>query len=40
MAGMEKNVGKNKMMRISRQPLSVHITIDRKQPETVKYFAI
>jgi hypothetical protein len=33
--GMETNVGKIKVTRISRQPLLV-----QKQPETVEYFTI
>ena len=35
---MEKNVEKTKVMRISRQPSSVTITIDQKQLENVKCF--
>jgi len=30
--GMELNVGKTNLMRISRQPSPVKITIDQKQP--------
>ena len=36
--GMEMNVEKTKVMRISRQPSPVTITIDQKQLENVKYF--
>jgi ribosomal protein RSM22 (predicted rRNA methylase) len=36
--GMEMNVEKTKVMRISRQPLSVKIMVDRKQLENVEYF--
>ena len=36
--GMELNVEKTKVMRISRQPSSVKITIDQKQLENVKCF--
>ena len=36
--GMEINVEKTKVMRISRQPFPVKITIDRKQPENVESF--
>jgi len=36
--GMEMNVEKTKVMRISRQPSRVTITIDQKQLENVKYF--
>jgi hypothetical protein len=34
----EMNVGKPKVMRISRQPSPVHITIGQKQLENVEYF--
>ena len=36
--GMEMNVEKTKVMKISRQPSPVTITIDKKQLENVKYF--
>ena len=36
--GMEMNVEKTKIMRISRQPSPVKITIDQKQLENVKCF--
>jgi len=36
--GMEMNVEKKKVIRISRQPSPVTITIDQKQLEDVKYF--
>jgi hypothetical protein len=36
--GMEMNVEKTKVMRISRQPSPVQIMIDQKQPENVEYF--
>jgi hypothetical protein len=36
--GMEMNVEKTKVMRISRQPLPVQITVDQKQLENVEYF--
>ena len=36
--GMEINVEKTKVMRISRQPSTVTITIDQKQLENVKCF--
>jgi len=35
--GMEMNVEKTKVMRISRQPFAVQITIHQKQLENVKY---
>ena len=35
---MELNVGKNKVMRISRQPLPVKIIVDQKQLENVESF--
>jgi hypothetical protein len=38
--GMETNVGKINLMRISRQSLPAYIIIDQKQPETVEYFII
>jgi hypothetical protein len=38
--GMEMNVEKTKVMRISRQPSPVTITIDQKQLENVKCFNI
>jgi hypothetical protein len=34
----EINVEKIKMMKISRQPSSVEIKVDQKQPENVEYF--
>ena len=36
--GMERNVEKTKVMRISKQQSPVTITIDEKQLENVKYF--
>jgi hypothetical protein len=36
--GMEMNVGKAKVMRISRQPAQMKIMIDQKQLENVEYF--
>jgi hypothetical protein len=36
--GMEMNVGKTKVMKISRQPSPMKITIDQKQLENVEYF--
>jgi hypothetical protein len=36
--GMELNVEKTKLMRISRQPFPVKIMIDQKQLENVKSF--
>jgi len=36
--GMESNVEKTKVMRISKQPLPVKIIIDQKQLENVEYF--
>ena len=36
--GMEINVEKTKVMRISKQPSPVKITIDQKQLENVKCF--
>ena len=36
--GMEMNVEKSKVMRISRQPSPLRITIDQKQLENVEYF--
>jgi hypothetical protein len=36
--GMEMNVEKSKVMRISRQPAPMKITIDQKQLENVEYF--
>ena len=38
--GMEMNVEKTKVMRISRQPSPVTIMIDQKQLENVVYFNI
>jgi len=35
---MEMNVEKTKLMRISRQPFTVKIMINQKQPENVEYF--
>jgi hypothetical protein len=32
------NVEKMKVMRISRQPSSVEVKVDQKQPENVEYF--
>jgi hypothetical protein len=37
--GMEMNVEKIKVMRISRPTGAVHITIDQKQPENMEYFS-
>jgi len=36
--GIEMNVKKTKVIRISRQPSPLEIMIDQKQPENVKYF--
>jgi hypothetical protein len=36
--GMEINMGKRKVMRISRQPSPVQIMIDQRQAENVEYF--
>ena len=36
--GMETNVEKTKVMRISRQPSSLLIMLDQQQLENVKYF--
>jgi hypothetical protein len=36
--GMEMNVDKAKVMRISRQPSQLQITVYQKQPENVEYF--
>jgi hypothetical protein len=36
--GMEMNVEKTKVMRISRQPYPIKIMIDQKQLENVEYF--
>jgi len=36
--GMEMNVEKTKVMRISSQPSPVHIMIVQKQPENMEYF--
>jgi hypothetical protein len=36
--GMEMNVEKTKVMRISRQPFPLRIVIDPKQPNNMKYF--
>ena len=36
--GMEMNVEKTKIIRISRQPFPVKIMIDQKQLENVEYF--
>jgi hypothetical protein len=35
---MEINVEKTKVMRISRQPYAIKITIDQKQFENMEYF--
>jgi hypothetical protein len=35
---MEMNVGKTKVMKISRQPSPMKIMIDQKQLENVEYF--
>jgi hypothetical protein len=35
---MDINVEKNKVMGISKEPSSVQIMIENKQPENVKYF--
>jgi hypothetical protein len=37
--GMEMNVEKTKVMRISRQPSPMKIMIDQKQLENVEYFS-
>ena len=36
--GMEMNVEKTKVMRISRQPAPIKVMIDQKQLENVEYF--
>jgi hypothetical protein len=36
---MEKDVEKNKVMRISRQPSSIQIMTDQKQLENLKHFS-
>jgi hypothetical protein len=36
--GMEMNVEKNKVMRISRQPFPVELTVEQKQLENVESF--
>jgi hypothetical protein len=36
--GMELNVEKTKVMRISRQPFPVKLMIDQKQLENVEFF--
>jgi hypothetical protein len=36
--GMEINVEKTKLMKISRQPFPLKLTIDQKQMENVEYF--
>ena len=36
--GMEMDVGESKVMRISRQPFSIQIMIDCKQPTNVEFF--
>jgi hypothetical protein len=36
--GMEMNVEKTKVMKISRQPYTIQIMTDQKQLENVKYF--
>ena len=36
-SGMEKDVDKIKVMRISRQPSPVQILVDEKQPENLEY---
>jgi hypothetical protein len=36
--GMEINLGKDKVLGISRQPSAIQITIDQKQPDNVDYF--
>ena len=38
--GMEMNVEKTKVMRMSRQPFTVTIIIDQKQLENVEFFNI
>jgi hypothetical protein len=38
--GMEMNVEKTKVMRISRQPYQIKIMIDQKQLENVEYFNV
>jgi hypothetical protein len=37
--GMEMNVEKTEVMRISRQPYPIKIIIDQKQLENVEYFS-
>jgi hypothetical protein len=36
--GMEINVERTKVIRISKQPSPIQIKIDQKQPENVEYF--
>jgi hypothetical protein len=36
--GMEMNVEKNKVMKISRQPSPIQIMTEEKHPENVEYF--
>jgi hypothetical protein len=36
---MEMNVEKTQMLKISRQPSPIQITIGQKQPENVEYFS-
>ena len=36
--GIEMNMGKTKLMRISRQPFPIKIMIDQKQLESVESF--
>ena len=36
--GMEMDVAESKVMRISRQPSSIQIMTDYKQPKNVEYF--
>jgi hypothetical protein len=38
--GMEMNVEETKAMRTSKQQFPVHIMLDQKQLESVKYFLI
>jgi hypothetical protein len=36
--GIEMNVEKTKLLRISRQPSPIKIILDQNQPENVEYF--
>jgi hypothetical protein len=37
--GVEMNVEKTKVMKISKQPSPIQIVVDQKQPENVEYFS-